>query len=190
MTARDDYLYGQAQAFLEWEVRLPVRTKSSASIRERFEWWYESKMLNEDEAKAIWLICKYALYSKSGTYRFPQRRVRMVNQHRKKRMRRDPETGHVHTYGAYHRWIKGKNCEVVVIGNRQSDCEGKVTGHHMKTVGSGGRDFGNEVPLCNRHHKLIEDEGASAFQKKTGVNPFGSARYWAQRWTREQRKTT
>ncbi len=50
-------------------------------------------------------------------------------------------------YGAYHSWIATLPCLI-----NDDACWGKVSGHHVETVGEGGEDFGNETPLCTFHH--------------------------------------
>jgi hypothetical protein len=108
-------------------------------------------------------------------------------------MRVDPETGIRHTYGAYHKWIKRQLCEVRVSGNankcrslRYQRDLGLVDGHHLKSVKSGGQDYGNEVPLCRHHHIMIEGEGPIRFEMKTDVDPWAAAERWRQEWDKMQ----
>jgi hypothetical protein len=118
-----------------------------------------------------------------------KKRVNPSNSARKRKMRKDPETGITHTYGAYHRFIKRQRCEVETRGNGNK-CwrpdyqvrKGLWDGHHRKRVGSGGRDYGNELPLCRRHHRMIEQEGEAKFQRKTGVDPAAAAERWRIEW--------
>ena len=65
-------------------------------------------------------------------------------------------------YGSYFRYVKSLPCSV----RGEGQCFGEVTGHHLKTVGSGGKDAGNLVPLCYGHHREIHDFGAQAFDAK------------------------
>ncbi len=113
-----------------------------------------------------------------------KRRINPSNSARKRRMRRDPETGWVHTYGPYHRAIKGQPCDVLTYGNGHPCDKSKTTGHHRKHVSSGGRDYGNQMCLCRRHHTMIEQEGEAYFEKKTGVNPTAAAERWRKQWDR------
>ena len=121
---------------------------------------------------------------KSGDPPARKKRINPSNAARKRRMRRDPETGWIHTYGPYHRWLKGKPCDVSVYGNGHRCDNSKTTGHHRKTVRSGGRDYGNEMVLCRKHHSLIEAEGEARFKRKTGVDPEAAAERWRIEWDR------
>lgn len=52
-----------------------------------------------------------------------------------------------------------------------ADCWGPISGHHVKAVGSGGQDYGNEVPLCEFHHlHELPNMGQKAFEEKHGVD--------------------
>lgn len=77
-------------------------------------------------------------------------RVKAVNRERKKRRQQEGEV-----YGPFHRWVSGKPCIV-----RSELCWGTVAGHHLKSVGSGGKDADGEVPLCSLHHAEIHQSTA------------------------------
>lgn len=42
--------------------------------------------------------------------------------------------------------------------------------HHVKSVGSGGLDKGNLVPLCVEHHTEVEKGGRKTFENRYGVS--------------------
>lgn len=42
--------------------------------------------------------------------------------------------------------------------------------HHIKTVGSGGPDAENLVPLCRKHHSILGNEGSITFQLKRNLD--------------------
>lgn len=41
-------------------------------------------------------------------------------------------------------------------------CVGAVVGHHVKSVGAGGKDYANEVPLCAGSHFTLHTMGQDA----------------------------
>lgn len=65
-------------------------------------------------------------------------------------------------YGSYFRYVKGFPC--AVEGDRD-ECLGEITGHHLKSVGSGGQDAGNLAPLCAKHHTAIHTLGLYDFDR-------------------------
>ena len=75
----------------------------------------------------------------------------------------DPEV-----YGAYHQWIGTLRC----LLQERSDhrCAGRVTGHHVRSVGAGGKDVGNEVPLCERFHREVHRIGRRTFEDRYGLD--------------------
>ena len=79
-------------------------------------------------------------------------------------------------YGPYHTWVKGLACHVAI------SCEGPVDGHHLKSVGAGGQDHGNEVPLCRLHHRQIHQMGLSRFEALHGVRLKLRAARLAKEW--------
>lgn len=48
--------------------------------------------------------------------------------------------------------------------------------HHVKSVGSGGRDLYNVVPLCVHHHTEVETSGRKSFEAKHNIDLSESAR--------------
>lgn len=94
---------------------------------------------------------------------------------RKRKVKRKAE-GEV--YGPYHRWVSEQGCCVFTVG----ECYGEVKGHHLKTVGAGGKDAGNETPLCSAHHTELHQIGQDAFEWKHGVSLDAEAAYLWKRY--------
>jgi len=69
-------------------------------------------------------------------------------------------------YGEYHSWIKTLNCLLVHRG----ECFGAVTGHHVKSIGAGGHDECNEIPLCMKHHTDIHTLGRKTFAERNHLD--------------------
>lgn len=88
--------------------------------------------------------------------------------------------GHAHSddpevYGPYHDWVGTLDC---LIGERPDHrCAGRVTGHHVRSVGAGGKDRGNEVPLCERAHREVHRVGRETFEGRYGID----LRRWARK---------
>lgn len=70
-------------------------------------------------------------------------------------------------YGPYHQWIKEQPCWL--HNHPDHECLGVVTGHHLKTVGSGGVDWRNEIPACVRLHDQVHVEGWSKIEVRYSV---------------------
>lgn len=71
----------------------------------------------------------------------------------KKRMERRVAEDEV--YGTHHKWIMTQPCELrnhPAIRCTSYPDRAPIEGHHLKCVGSGGKDRNNEVPACNAHH--------------------------------------
>jgi hypothetical protein len=50
------------------------------------------------------------------------------------------------------------------------NCFGQVTGHHVKSKGSGGSDTEDNLwPLCVKHHAEIHNLGVFTFCDKYGI---------------------
>lgn len=102
-----------------------------------------------------------------------RKRLNPIN--RKRQAKRKAE-GKV--YGPYHRWISDHHgCAVFSPG----DCYGDVAGHHLKTVGAGGEDAGNEIPLCAKHHTEIH-AGLDDFEWRYGIIVEAEAAYLWKRY--------
>ena len=48
--------------------------------------------------------------------------------------------------------------------------QGQGRGAHLKSIASGGKDFGNEVPLCPAAHSEVHNTGRGRFEEKYGVD--------------------
>ena len=67
-------------------------------------------------------------------------------------------------YGTYHDFCATLPC---VVGFY---CMGKVAGHHTKSVGAGGKDYGQEVSLCTLHHQAVHTLGRTQFEARFRVD--------------------
>lgn len=76
-------------------------------------------------------------------------------------------------YGPYHEWITGLEC--LLRGRADHRCAGRVVGHHVRSVGAGGVDPGNEVPLCDRAHREVHRVGRETFQDRYEVDLWREA---------------
>lgn len=105
-----------------------------------------------------------------------QRRTPLAPVNRERKAKR-AEDGRV--YGAYHRYVSTLPC---IVAQRGGDgCSGRVEGHHVKSVGAGGEDECNEVPVCVRHHNQIHTRGPRTFEDRYGIDLDMEA---ANVWTR------
>ena len=118
---------------------------------------------------SLWIAGEPPLEGCTGLKKVP---LNPVNPERTKRMRTDAETGEQHTYGPYHRWIVEK-CPCLVTFTTHN-----TVGHHLTTVKSGGRDYGNEIPLDYILHVELHDIGEERFCEKYSLPPL---RYAAER---------
>lgn len=84
--------------------------------------------------------------------------VKKVNAKRKAKRVADD-----HTYGSFYRYVCSLPC---AVGGEGDECLGDVVGHHLRSVGAGGRDAGNLSPLCVRHHRMIHDMGPKRFDDR------------------------
>ena len=80
-------------------------------------------------------------------------------------------------YGPYHRYVGTLPC---VVGG--GGCKGAVAGHHLKTVAAGGKDHGNEVPLCVPHHQTLHIGGRVLFEARFDVDLAEQADRVRQLW--------
>lgn len=97
--------------------------------------------------------------------------IRKVNRERQARRAREDRV-----YGSYHRWIGTWPC---LLAN--ASCWGTVAGHHVRSVGAGGEDYANEIPLCTFHHGVIEAKGRLTFEARYGLDLEAVARGMARR---------
>lgn len=79
-------------------------------------------------------------------------------------------------YGWYHREVKRRQC--IGWGHPHHACEvmgprRNIEGHHVTSVGAGGKDRGNEVPVCPKLHDQVEGKvwgwSRSRVEKMLGV---------------------
>ena len=75
---------------------------------------------------------------------------------------RHDNDGFKHTYGPIFKWVACLPC--FVCGAWPS------TPHHVRTVGSGGRDYGNLVDVCIDCHSAVHSMGEVTFQYKKRVD--------------------
>ena len=112
----------------------------------------------------------------------PSKPMKKENRRRKKGRK---DEGAV--YGEYHDWIATHPCILRALHS----CEGVVVGHHLKSVGSGGEDAGNEVPMCEAAHTKGPhaihgpNSGPRTFEKYWGVDLEALAKKYHMKWSDE-----
>lgn len=105
--------------------------------------------------------------------------LRKVNPERKKRRK---DAGEV--YGPYFGYVSKLPC--MLIGNFHH-CRGLNTAHHLKSVGAGGHDEQNLVPICQGGHAELHMIGRERFQARHLVALSDEAsRTWS-KWERTKR---
>lgn len=85
----------------------------------------------------------------------------------------DPHGGDPSVYGPYHEWMAGLPC--LLRDHPEHRCAGRVAGHHVRSVGAGGKDLGNEVPLCERAHREVHRVGRESFADRYEVDLWAEA---------------
>lgn len=95
----------------------------------------------------------------------------------------DPHADDPTRYGPYHAWVATLPC--LLADRPDHRCAGRITGHHVRSVGAGGRDRGNEVPLCERAHRAVHRAGQVTFEERHEVDLGAVARTLERRWTSE-----
>ena len=78
-----------------------------------------------------------------------------------------------HVYGSYHQAVSRLPC--LLADHEDHECEGTVSGHHVESVGRGGVDYANEVPLC---------DGAHTMHPKS-IHRLGSTSRFYEEWGRD-----
>lgn len=118
--------------------------------------------------------------------RSPLRRDTPLPRLNRERQQRRREVGEV--YGAYHAWIRAHRC--ILADHPQHRCVGPVEGAHVRSVGAGGKDVGNEVPLCVAAHRgdgaSLHRLGRRSFEAHWGCDLAKLARGYAERWERRR----
>jgi len=89
--------------------------------------------------------------------------LRAVNPERKARRK---EAGEV--YGPYYAWTTEQPC--ALAGKTGHRCyyvpERGREAHHVRSVGAGGKDAANILPLCSLHHDLAHSLGAQEIKRR------------------------
>lgn len=72
----------------------------------------------------------------------------------------------------YLKKIEALPCTVYMVASRASpyECWGSIVAHHVRTKGAGGKDKGNTIPLCGRHHREWHDKGRISWQMKYNID--------------------
>jgi hypothetical protein len=83
-------------------------------------------------------------------------------------------------YGEFHEWISSQTCHLEYSG----DCLNPVKGHHIHSVGAGGVDKENEIPLCVRHHAMIHAKGVKTFARRWALDLEAVAREYYDQYVR------
>ena len=74
-------------------------------------------------------------------------------------------------YGDYHRFVGTLTCVASrTLRIPTMRCGWEVAGHHLISVGAAGKDYGNEVTLCTKHHTELHQLGTSRFERLYGVD--------------------
>lgn len=82
----------------------------------------------------------------------------------------------VDVYGPYHRFTASLPCWVRRSSPLAHTCRRidysrpLVEGHHDRTVGAGGVDYDNEIPLCQQMHYAIHQLGKPLFEERFQVS--------------------
>lgn len=83
-------------------------------------------------------------------------------------------------YGSYFRWAKTRPCRFLSRGNHR--CWGGPTAHHIKSVGSGGEDHGNCLPVCEGMHTEIHCSTKDEIWMRYSMDMVKEARALAKEW--------
>lgn len=114
----------------------------------------------------------------------PLKRETPLRQKRPTKQTGGPKRKHVRSrpgvYGPLHRWTRTLPC--LLMG---AECEGEITSHHVKTVGSGGVDEDNTTPLCLKHHRQVHRIGCETFQRRYAINLAEEATKVTELWRAE-----
>ena len=101
--------------------------------------------------------------------------LRAVNPERKARRR---EAGEV--YGPGYVWMTRQPC--ILRGHPDHRCAWaryrNLEAHHVKSVGAGGGDAENIVPVCHLAHDALHSRGPETFERRYYVSLTVLARDW------------
>jgi hypothetical protein len=107
----------------------------------------------------------------------PYNSIPRVNRARKARRVQADEV-----YGSYYRWVRDESGEPCALamgtgGHRCGSREGRtrLEAHHIKTVGSGGKDAANTIRVCPAAHDEIHDHGRTHVRNTHGIDLIGVA---------------
>ena len=95
-------------------------------------------------------------------------------------------------YGSYYRWVRdgsGEPC-ALTLGHGGHRCgyygdRRRMEAHHLKTVGSGGKDAANLVRVCALAHDMIHDGGRNYAREEHGLDLIKIALSIYARYTRD-----
>jgi len=167
--------WDQARAFADWIGKQDEDTNTAALLKPHFNAWARSKDFASDDMKVIWKLVLLRRVERK------KKRIKPYNKERLERVRGN------HTYGPYHHWMSRLQCILAVFPDHQcmryAD-RGWVKGHHIHSVGAGGRDWENEVPTCMLAHSLCETHW-SQIEETYGINLLEIARSLADECPKE-----
>jgi hypothetical protein len=86
-------------------------------------------------------------------------------------------------YGSYHVFVAKLPCVAGRVPRLPTmRCGWNTTGHHLKSIGAGGTDYGNEVALCFKHHDHLHVLGRATFERLYDVDLAAEAARVRQLW--------
>jgi hypothetical protein len=75
-----------------------------------------------------------------------------------------------------------------IDGGADCCCAGRIEFAHLRSRGAGGKDEGNGVGLCTRHHREQHAMGLTSFERHYGLDlRVHAERLWAHHQTQEAR---
>jgi hypothetical protein len=80
-------------------------------------------------------------------------------------------------YGSYHRYVADAyDCTLLKlkdhVSGKRHRCRGKITAHHLDTVGSGGEDAANVNPVCVQAHDEFHTLGVAEVARRYQIDPW------------------
>lgn len=129
-------------------------------------------------------MSKKPRYMPGSTLRYPDKPMNKVNA--KRRAQRESE-GLV--YGPHHDYMRTLGCVLADVDHGHhcvfTKEQPNVVGHHLKSVGSGGEDRNNQVPVCGAGHIEFHGYGIFAMCDMYGVDFRSLACEYTERYDRE-----
>ena len=94
-------------------------------------------------------------------------------------------------YVSYHRHVADEyDCTLRGLRDhatgKRHRCRGKITGHHLDTVGSGAEDQGNQVPACVQAHDEFHTLGNAEVARRYEIDPWEIALRIFLRWQKSR----